>query len=386
MQNGTIPIGSVTEARVMQNKPEGKEFTYVDIGSIDRETKRIADAKTLPTSKAPSRARQQLKTGDVLVSMTRPNLNAVAMVPEDLDGSTGSTGFHVLRARDAEPGFLFYAVQSPEFISAMCQKVQGALYPAVRPRDISSFCLPNFSLDAQRATVAEIEKQFTRLEAGVSALRRVRANLKRHRKSYLNGISKGPWPFLRIEQIGETVTGSTPSTKDPLNFGGALPFFKPTDLNLGYRVEEAREHLSSKGAALARVLPEKAVLVTCIGATIGKTGLARVRCATNQQINALIPHDNIAIPEWLFWMLSSAQGQRQILENASATTLPILNKRRFQGLALPIPSLATQIELVTEIEKMVSIIDKTEANVTATLSRAERLRRSILQKAFSGAL
>ena len=82
--------------------PQAREFTYVDIGSVDRETKRIVDPKVLPSSKAPSRAKQLLKTGDVLVSMTRPNLNAVALVPPDLDGAIGSTGFHVLRARDAE--------------------------------------------------------------------------------------------------------------------------------------------------------------------------------------------------------------------------------------------------------------------------------------------
>jgi type I restriction enzyme S subunit len=152
---------------VEQHAPAGRgEFTYVDISSIDRETKRIIDPKVLPVAKAPSRAKQVLKTGDILVSMTRPNLNAVAIVPPDLDGSIGSTGFHVLRGKEAESGFLFYAVQTPGFIDAMCKKVQGALYPAVRPRDISSFCLPPFSLSSQRRIVAEIEKQFTRLEAG----------------------------------------------------------------------------------------------------------------------------------------------------------------------------------------------------------------------------
>ena len=185
-------IGELTEARVEQRGPNGRgEFTYVDISSIDRETKRIIEPKVLPNAKAPSRAKQVLKSGDVLVSMTRPNLNAVAVVPPDLDGSIGSTGFHVLRAKDAEPGFLFYAVQTPEFIDAMCLKVQGALYPAVRPRDISSFCLPPFSLAAQRRIVAEIEKQFTRLEAGVAALRRVQANLKRYRAAVLKAACGG---------------------------------------------------------------------------------------------------------------------------------------------------------------------------------------------------
>lgn len=143
-------LGEIAEARVEQTGPNGREFTYVDIGSIALDTKRIVEPKVLPVSKAPSRAKQVLKRGDVLVSMTRPNRNAVALVPPELDGAIGSTGFHVLRAKDAEPGFLFYAVQTNDFVDALCEKVQGALYPAVRPKDISSFRIHPFSLPQQR--------------------------------------------------------------------------------------------------------------------------------------------------------------------------------------------------------------------------------------------
>lgn len=186
-----VTLGDVTEPRVEQTGPRSREFTYVDIGSIDRERKQIVDPKQLPSSKAPSRARQLLKSGDVLVSMTRPNLNAVAIVSPELDGAIGSTGFHVLRATEAIPGYLFYAVQTTGFIDAMCLKVQGALYPAVRPRDIASYRIPMPDKTQQRRIVAEIEKQFTRLDAGVAALRRMQSNLKRYRASVLKAACEG---------------------------------------------------------------------------------------------------------------------------------------------------------------------------------------------------
>ncbi|MBI1990303.1 MAG: restriction endonuclease subunit S [Betaproteobacteria bacterium] len=113
-----------------------------------------------------------MNQGDVLVSMTRPNLNAVAIVPPELDGAIGSTGFHVLRARESESSWLFYAVQTNDFVEAMCQLVQGALYPAVRPKDIRAYPIPLPPVDVQRQLVAEIEKQFTRLEAGITLPRR----------------------------------------------------------------------------------------------------------------------------------------------------------------------------------------------------------------------
>jgi len=390
----TVPLGDITETRVDKTGPTGREFTYIDIGSVELETKRIVEPKVLLTSQAPSRAKQVLKHGDVLVSMTRPNRNAVALIPPEFDGAIGSTGFHVLRVRDAEPGFIFYAVQTNDFIDALCEKVQGALYPAVRPRDISSFKIFLPLPSEQKQIVAEIEKQFTRLEAGVSALKRVQANLKRYRAAVLKAACEGrifpsdlsAWKQLKVWEIGEAITGNTPPTSDEENLGDELPFFKPTDLDAGYNVREARQYLSAKGAKLSRVLPAGAVLVTCIGATIGKTGFARVDCATNQQINALVVNPQIAIPQWAFLLFSSPVGQQQIKNNASATTLPILNKSKFSALEFPIPPLAEQVRIVAEVERRLSVVEELEAVVSANLQRATRLRQSILQKAFSGEL
>jgi len=185
-------LGSVTEEKVSQTGPPSTgEFTYIDISSIDNKTKRISQPKILAASSAPSRAKQNLKVGDVLVSMTRPNLNAVAVVPPSLDGAIGSTGFHVLRAIEFEPRWLFCVVQTNDFVDSMCRVVQGALYLAVRPKDIRGYEIPVPPVEEQKRIVAEIEKQFTRLEAGVGALQRVQANLKRYRAAVLKAACEG---------------------------------------------------------------------------------------------------------------------------------------------------------------------------------------------------
>ena len=92
-----VSLGDIATSQIDRSGPRESPFVYVDISSVDRETKRISDAKSLEVEAAPSRAKQHLKVGDVLVSMTRPNLNAVAMVSSEFDGAIGSTGFHVLR-------------------------------------------------------------------------------------------------------------------------------------------------------------------------------------------------------------------------------------------------------------------------------------------------
>ena len=73
----------------------------------------------------------------------------------------------------------------------MSRLVQGVLYPAVRPKDIRSYCLPLPPLPEQRRIVAEIEKQFTCLQAGLAALKRLQANLKRYRAAVLKAAVEG---------------------------------------------------------------------------------------------------------------------------------------------------------------------------------------------------
>ena len=121
-----------TGIRDPRNEPE-KPFRYVDISGVDNLRKCIAEARTILGKDAPSRARQMIRTGDVIVATTRPNLNAVAMIPPELDGQICSTGFCVLRVEPTVllPGFLFAFVRHEMFVQSLTDLVRGALYPAV---------------------------------------------------------------------------------------------------------------------------------------------------------------------------------------------------------------------------------------------------------------
>jgi type I restriction enzyme S subunit len=193
------------------------------------------------------------------------------------------------------------------------------------------------------------------------------------------------WLWAKIEQLGEIVTGSTPSKKNPAFFGESIPFYKPTDLDVGYEVIDAREYLSELGANQSRLLPALSVLVTCIG-TIGKTGLARKSCATNQQINAVILSEPYISPHWFFWIISSPQGQRMIIENASATTISIINKKRFSELTLPVPPLNEQRRIVAKIEALKARSRRVKEELEAIAPLLDQFRQSVLAAAFRGDL
>ncbi|WP_058709027.1 restriction endonuclease subunit S [Pantoea stewartii] len=185
-----ISLGELTDGVVAQTGPTD-DFVYVDISSIDRETKTISEAKHLTYAQAPSRAKQVLRAGDVLVSMTRPNLNAVALVTKDLDGAIGSTGFHVLRSSWLHPKYLFALVQTQSFIDAMSSVVQGALYPTVRPKDISAYRVKLETSRQQIRIIEKLEELFTELNVGVTELKTAQKKIVQYRQSLLKDAVEG---------------------------------------------------------------------------------------------------------------------------------------------------------------------------------------------------
>lgn len=198
-------------------------------------------------------------------------------------------------------------------------------------------------------------------------------------------LPKG-WVWTTVSKIGKTITGNTPSTSRPEFYGGNIPFFKPSDLGVGYALNKAETTLTEAGAISARVLPAHSVLVTCIGATIGKTGFSKVAGATNQQINALVPNDAIVLPQYAYFAFISPVLFHQILENASSTTLPILNKSKFEALEFPLPPLPEQRRIVAKLEELFSRLDAGVAAVRQTQKQLKRYRQSVLHAAVTGEL
>jgi type I restriction enzyme, S subunit len=133
---------------------------YIDLSSVDQDSKTIQPNEPILAGEAPSRARQLIKSGDVLVSTVRPNLNAVAMVNEDLDGATASTGFCVLRSNPEkiDRSYLFQWVKTSTFVSDMVRKATGASYPAVSDRIILESQIPLPPIAQQKHIAAILDQ------------------------------------------------------------------------------------------------------------------------------------------------------------------------------------------------------------------------------------
>jgi type I restriction enzyme S subunit len=189
------------------------------------------------------------------------------------------------------------------------------------------------------------------------------------------------WQWVNISDIGQIITGNTPSTKDKANYGKDIPFVKPPELN-DKGIWSAPDGLSNKGMKRARQLPPGAVLVSCIGG-LGKTGIARVPVTFNQQINAIV-FDERVIPEFGFYYTQTLKAW--LYSVSSATTLAIVNKGKFQQASFPLASIEDQKRIVAEIEKQFSRLDEAVANLKRVKAKLKRYKAAVLKAAVEGRL
>ncbi|EHJ7700724.1 restriction endonuclease subunit S [Campylobacter jejuni] len=190
------------------------------------------------------------------------------------------------------------------------------------------------------------------------------------------------WEVKTLSEIGEIVTGSTPSKSNLDFYGKDYPFFKPSDFEQGYFLENAGDNLSKLGFGKARQLPPKTILVVCIG-SLGKVALTKVIGSCNQQINAIIPHKNI-ISEYIYYYCISSKFQSILFSKAPQTTLAILNKTEFSKLEIIYPKdIKEQERIVGILDFAFSKIDENIKKAKENLANIDEFMQSALQKAFN---
>lgn len=168
------------------------------------------------------------------------------------------------------------------------------------------------------------------------------------------------WKEYKIKEIGEIITGKTPSSKNPEQWGHEIPFVTPTDFDsYNKNITASIRYLSSEGvvAFQKKVLPEDSIIVTCIGSQMGKVAINKVKCVTNQQINSIAPYRSFN-SDFIYYVLTSLNEYLRNLATGGST-MPIVNKSAFEDISLRLPPLPTQTAIA---EILSSLDDKIELN------------------------
>jgi type I restriction enzyme S subunit len=190
---------------------------------------------------------------------------------------------------------------------------------------------------------------------------------------------KNSWQGKRIREIGEVVTGRTPSTKKKEYYGGDYNLISPADLDNGKYVITAHKKLTQKGFEQCRTLPPETVLVGCIG-NVGKLGMVPDnRSATNQQINAVICNEFYE-PHFIYYCLWHNRSSLQ--KAAVKTTVPILNKTNFENFEIEVPPLPEQKKIAHILSTVQQAIEQQEQIIALTTE----LKKALMHKLFTEGL
>ena len=158
------------------------------------------------------------------------------------------------------------------------------------------------------------------------------------------------YPLTEVGEIGDILTGTTPSMKNADYYcSDDISFIKPGDIgeNVVTKITETEAYISENARKVARIFPQYSVLVTCIG-TIGKVGIATKESSCNQQINVIIPYKSA---NYLYLAYCMLYMRERFKEAANAPVVPILNKGDFSKIQVPLPPLDLQEQFAAFVQQ-----------------------------------
>ena len=363
-------------------------FTYVDVAAIDNEEKAIVGARVLVGGEAPSRARKLIRKDDVLVSTVRPYLNAVAVVPPELDGQVASTGFCVLRAKKSVlPEFLYFYTRSKLFVDGLCKLVAGAMYPAVTDSQVLDQALPLPSLKEQHRIVD--------LLARAEGIVRLRREAQQKAAELIPAIfidmfgdpatKPQAWPRQPLSAVAEVISGVAKGRKLDPGEAVELPYMRVANVKDGYLDLAEVKTIEIKRSEVEKLLIRPGDLLMTEGGDPDKLGRAalwasEIEACVHQNHVFKVRSDQARLsPAYLRTLAGSAYGKAYFLSVAKKTTgIASINKTQLSAFPVPLPPLTLQRAFERRVQSVESILNQqAEALNKATATFAAILSQSI---------
>lgn len=188
-------------------------------------------------------------------------------------------------------------------------------------------------------------------------------------------LPKG-WVWERLGNIGIGATGKTPSTKQSIFFEGSIPFIGPGQINQNGEILVPEKFLSCEGLLNSTEAIEGDILMVCIGGSIGKAAIARQTVGFNQQINAIRA---LQMPSaYLYTSLSTDSFLQELLKKATGSATPIINRRKWEELLVPIAPLEEQYRIVAKVNELMALCDQLEQQTEASIEAHQVLVTTLL--------
>lgn len=375
-------LGDVCQKKIDTIKSTYKgDINYIDISSVDNQRKKIIQTQIMSFEDAPSRAKQLVFPGDILVSTVRPNLNAVALVTEGFDSITvASTGYCVLRClSNTDNKYVFYFCQSPAFIENMVAQATGASYPAVTSSIVKECSIPLPPLEEQRKIAAVLDKVSDLIAKRRQQLEKLDLLVKaRFVEMFGDPVSNSyQFPVLSLPELGELGRGV--SKHRPRNapelLGGKYPLIQTGEVaNSDLYIHSYENTYSEVGFQQSKMWKAGTLCIT-IAANIAKTAILSFDACFPDSVVGFSANEktnNIFVHYWFsfFQEILEAQAPESAQKNIN---LKILSELKV---------IAPDIEEQNCFADFVEQAEKTKTRIRESLTKLETLKKALMQKYF----
>lgn len=331
--------------------------------------------------------RTRVAANDVLLTIVG-TIGRTAVVP------AGATQFALQRSvavltpcNDLLSKFLCYQLQAPVVQRYFQENARGTAQKGVYLKTLGATPIWVPTLEEQSHVVAEIDKQFSRLDEAAANLQRVKANLKRYRNSVLNqAFSASPSATLD-DLIDDGPQNGLYLPKD--RYGTGVPILRIDDYQTDWlrpvnelrRVRATEDECATWGLSEGDLLINRVNSLSHLGKCIvAPSALAGAVFESNMMRMRLRDH---VLPRYVELYLASRAGKRRLTQHAKwAVNQASINQKDVRATPIHLPDLDEQRRVVAEVDSRLSILRGVETEVDANLKRAQALRQSVLANAF----
>lgn len=368
------------------------EFDYIDVSSVSNETLTIQETQRLKGKDAPSRARRLVRANDVLFATIRPTLRRIAIVPEELDEQVCSTGYFVLRAKpEVDFRFIFYFLQTEEYMAAMEKLQKGASYPAVTDGDVRSQPIPIPPLAEQQRIVGVLDEAFAGLATAqahaAQNLQNARDLFESHLQSVFTHRGKG-WVDRKLQSLCREITVGyvgpmakeyTPSGVTFLRSQNIRPFQVSLDnalfISREFDAKIAKSRLRPGDVAVVRTgYPGTAAVIP--------VSLPESNCA---DLVIVRPGPEVE-PQFLAAFFNSAYGKEHVAGKVVGAAQKHFNVGAAKETVLHVPPLQEQRTIIAKFDALAAETQRLTRLYEQKQAALAALKKSLLHQAFTGAL
>ena len=342
---------------------------------------------------------------DVFISVRAP-VGPTNLCPEK---SAVGRGLAAIRGLGGiQPLFILYLMR--RFENKIASKGTGTTFEAITGNQLRTFKIPLPPLQEQRRIVTKLETLFAQLDAAVDSLKQARTQLQRYRRSILKAAFEGEltrewrerhsaelepmsvsetsaldsapelpdgWLWTKLEEISEVILGQSPPSSTYNTDGKGFPFYQGK-LEFGKLYPTPRKWCTDP-----KKIAEKGDVFISIRAPVGPTNLCPEKSAVGRGLAVIRSLHGIQ-PFFILYLMR--RFENEIASEGTGTTFNAITGNQLKTFEIPLPPLLEQKQIVSELERYLSIVDEVEATIASELARAERLRQTILKQAFSGKL